>query len=474
MSEVRMTKDEVGGARRQLGIRHWLVIICPLFLAGLVVGLGTRGLLVLVGLLAAVGLLAYPEVSLLLFLTAGTFKAEISRLMPDVPDPTVVLAGIVAAAVLSRLLRTTGSLSKKRAPRAETSDQRPDTAHFVTLAWAYGALLFIVVSSALSLTATDYGRDKALRFATLTTLATVAPYFLIDTETRLARFLIAAVALGGAMTVLGTVTGEGLAAFGATHIATGRVIGLGLIGAGYFFLGVRRRLRRWLVWAPLAGVLLFGFLYSGSRGSLLSLGATLVVIVLLAFAFQRGRRMVLTGLAGCAVLAVVVTASRPEAVEVMNRRLNYVAEGPLTTTAGTRVRLAQAAFETFGANPLTGVGIGGFDLAWSLSDRPRGQYPHNIFLEVASELGVIGLASLVLLILLGFRNAFRAFRVARGESLRAAVLVIAIASYFLVNALFSGDLNDNRMLFAAVGLCVSRLLDVGSPTSRTGRTGGND
>ncbi|MEO0080144.1 MAG: O-antigen ligase family protein [candidate division WOR-3 bacterium] len=405
--------------------------------------LGLKALIATALTLVAIGLLAYPEICLMLFLTAGTFKTEILSLLPAAPDPTAILAVITCLAVVFRILPPAPYLAR--------------TAHRLLpgrLLLPYGLLLLVIIGSALSFTTSEYGRAKAFRFAALTTVATFAPFYLLDTETRLRRFLMTAVGLGIAMTLFGVVTGEGLAAFGSTHIATGRVIGLGLLATLFFlFRDARAAPHRWPIWATLAGILLFGFLYAGSRGSLVSLVITGVVLVITSLFLKRGWRTTAPGLVTIALLLAVVATLKPEAIEVMNTRLAHVTSGPLGSSAGARIGLAKTALETFLANPVIGVGIGGFDLIWSRSEMPRGSYPHNIFLELGSELGLVGIGAFGLLLFPTLVHTFRRLRGAPARGLATPLLVCALLIYFLVNALFSGDLNDNRMLFSAIGLC---------------------
>ncbi len=99
-----------------------------------------------------------------------------------------------------------------------------------------------------------------------------------------------------------------------------------------------------------------------------------------------------------------------------------------------------------------GVGLGGWESAVTTS--MGFAYPHNIFLEVFSEagllLGVIGLVP------------FLVFLVARGSSF------FPIALYFLVVQQVSGDLQDARflLLFSILSYWQTRRLHAESPTMR--------
>src|SRR4029079_19297355 len=84
--------------------------------------------------------------------------------------------------------------------------------------------------------------------------------------------------------------------------------------------------------------------------------------------------------------------------------------------------------------------------------QPIEKYPHNLVLETASELGVVGVLLLVAVVVSAFASLAWAWK-ARDERLRgqvspaAALLVMA-----LVNAGFSGDITANSRIWFFVGL----------------------
>jgi O-antigen ligase len=103
-----------------------------------------------------------------------------------------------------------------------------------------------------------------------------------------------------------------------------------------------------------------------------------------------------------------------------------------------------------------GLGPGGYNLSLGYGDAPRGMYPHNIVLEFAAEYGLLGLAAFLFLCGLALRNAVSALR--RGTDragLVTGALGFAVLVYCLANAIVSGDINDNRLLFTAIGLCAA-------------------
>ncbi len=410
--------------------------------------------IILFALLILVLLLRYPEVCLALFLFSGTFKTEISQLSPWLPDITVTLALILLAGILFNYLK-------------EPSFRNRLILRYRTFGLTFALILLFMTMSAIHTTAENrYALEKTIRFATLTGLATFAPLFIIQNHRQLFRFLIVSVILGALMTFTGQMTSEGLTAFGANHIATGRIIGLGLLtilglmlvrsaGAVSLLLAPSS-----LLYAGLAALLCYGLFASGSRGALVALLVAIATMLLVGSAIKRARKIVLTATLFLIAAVLTITIISPQASATMNQRLATTLAAPLDQTAHTRVIRAQAAMEMFTQRPLTGVGVGGFDLLFNPFESERGDYPHNLFLEVAAEMGIIGLILFTALVFLPIYYALTSFRQTGNWT---TLLVLAVTIYLLVNALFSGDLNDNRLLFTALGLCLTRKIPATSP-----------
>lgn len=396
--------------------------------------LGNVVLAPLLGLALVAALLSYPEIGFALFLTAGSYKEWLAAYLPVPFDVTVALAALLGVAVLLRA----GRGGPAPIPAA--------------LLLGTGLLALTVGLSALG-TDADAGADKAARFVGLTVGSALAAAALLDSEQRVGRFLVACVLLGLAMTLTGRVTSEGMVAMNANHIATGRLLGLGIIGVAW--LAARpgtKPLSRFALLLP-GAALGYGFLYSGSRGAFTALVAAFAITAVTALRLRRARRLVLTAATILALVTAAASVLVPESLAMMNRRLGQV-DARSDSPAGARLSLARDAWDVFTARPLSGAGVGGFGPAARAAEAGRSIYPHNILLEIAAELGLPGIAAFLLLVWLAAGRIRRALTTAGDQRRTALVLVVlAIAGYSLANAMFSGDLNDNRMLFAALGLC---------------------
>lgn len=393
-------------------------------------------------------LLRYPEITLALFLLSGTFKSQFNLMFPQAPDITIVFGLILVAGIIIRLpifIRSLKSFASLR--------QQPTTIKFLL---TFIGLVVMMLFSLFTGNDNHYGLEKTVRFATLTGLALFAPLITIQSQKSLSRFLLTLIAIALSMVAFGQPTSEGLTAFGANHIATGRTIGLGFLSGIYFALRPRSRsVKNILLRAGLMILNLFfgyGVFSSGARGVLIALFSALAFAGLIALSFRRGRTIVLTGAATVTAIVIALSVFAPDAVLTMNRRVNKIISEPIDQTAHTRVIRAEAAITMFRDNPITGIGIGGFDQEFNPYESERGDYPHNLFLEVAAELGLIGLILLVLLLFIPIRHLLTSLTA--GDR-AATLLILTLTFYSLINALFSGDLNDNRFLFTTLGLCLT-------------------
>lgn len=169
------------------------------------------------------------------------------------------------------------------------------------------------------------------------------------------------------------------------------------------------------LWFCTTGVMGFGLLATGSRGSMLGLAVSAAV-----FALFAEHRLLPFGIAAVAALPFAMPAS------LRARFLGALAG----TDSSTRYRMSiyGACFNMIGDNWLTGIGVGAFALFY-----PRYGYAasnsyhaHNLFLQVLLELGVIGFAVFLLLLFTWAQRLYRA--IARDKSPRR----------FLTGVLLSG------------------------------------
>lgn len=252
--------------------------------------------------------------------------------------------------------------------------------------------------------------------------------------------------------IVGLASGSGgrLSSLGGGPNAFSRNCGIALLCLAV--LSNRYRILR----SPVIPVSLFSLtVLSGSRGGMIATTAGVLYYAISARLFTQLRALLSRGpvlVLGCAVALVVVREL--EAFETAQRRLTTVSfggqgdmsVGGLSIYSSGRGALFASAFQRGLANPLAGDGLGSF-MASS-----GGSYPHNIFLELFAEAGLIGVifAIVALWPLASKKN--------RQNPVRLGLVSVALLS--LVAAMFSGDLYDSRnvwlFLLAASSIDTSR------------------
>jgi O-antigen ligase len=199
-----------------------------------------------------------------------------------------------------------------------------------------------------------------------------------------------------------------------------------------------------------------------SRGSWAAFAVTvplLVAFVLGALPPLQRRRMLLR-LAG--VLIVLAALGAP-LLGVAVMRLTEDDQG----AAESRVSLMEVAGEMIRANPLLGVGLGGYEAEMRRYDETADfisehfPYPvHNLFLHVAAEAGIPALACLLLLTAVALGCGWRAWRDETGHALTralAAGLMFGTLAFLLTGLKEPSTLDAGqiRVLFLLCGLLVA-------------------
>jgi O-antigen ligase len=406
--------------------------------AGAAAALGPLALAIPLGIATLAVFLRFPPALLVTYGYVGVFKGE--KVLASLPfDITLVLGLLLAGICLHRALE---------------GRARPVPAPFL------GLLLLIAVMLGVSLTWTpmpEYGTEKLLKFVTFTSLAAVSPFFIMEGRRDLRVLLWATVALalfGGAIALADPGSADsGRIEFGGNEntIFTSRLLCAGalvLLVAPAF--GVPRRLR---IAAPLLGVgLVIVAAGIGSRGPIVALALALACVV--AASAVKSPRQLLSVLVIIAVgIAIFPLIELPE---TSRQRLEQTVNDPVQTLEQDgRSRMYEKAIELARENPVLGFGSGGFFLySYVLMDQEE-KYPHNIFLELAAELGLgppiaLGVAVLFVLLALG-RRAWTA------QSDRDRRLTFVLGGLFLNNLFavqFSGDINDNRVFWATFGVAL--------------------
>jgi O-antigen ligase len=376
------------------------------------------------------------EVVFALFLFSGVYKA--SPHLAWVPVDLTAILAVVSLLVAVGLLAL-GRVEIRSGP--------------LLLVGLFGCFLAYALLTVLWTPSEIYVRDKAFRLASVTTFSLLGCALVVaQSRVRLHRFLAVSLVLA-LVTAAATIYPVALYGpipvrpFGTTYLILGRMIGFGAIVAAWYLLFVSPSLARSLLATVSLAVLGVGLLLLDGRGPLaatvLTIGLLGVVAFPLASLHRRPNRLGSGLLAGVGAATVAVVYG--DSLRVTEKFRETFSDDPDPATAG-RLENWQFAFETW----LSGRTITGHGLAsWGPINDEVVRWPHNVVLELLVELGVVGLLLFSLPVVLGLVLAVSGYRETRDPG---CVVVLALFVYTLLNAQVTGDLNENRFLFAAVGL----------------------
>jgi O-antigen ligase len=386
-------------------------------------------------------LMHYPSVSLGLFSYAYVIRGGL--LLPGGINLTVVFLVATVAGVL-----------------LQVQPGRP--LRFRLTHWDLWVALFtlaVVVGSTYG--DPDFARVKAMRFAVLVSL----PYFLarvvLTEPPQVRRFLtvvfLAAVVVGIVLVatylfptfvpraLLEGTEDAGRGRFSFLEANSIPVATLFMVGAALGLSQIRslERTGKWGMWG-LVVLLIFATMLTGTRGSIV---ATLLVLGLVGTAsFVRSpARATLIAL----LVLGVVLASATQFYRLPNwDRFESLSDISQDQALTTRLDLQAEALAMFSEDPALGLGTGSV----------RNQYPHNIFIEVAAENGLVGLVPLAMLIVLVLGRTRRYMFAQRWMPPEQASMVFAVLLPLiglLMVKQFSFELTTHKDLFVFFALAVN-------------------
>lgn len=401
----------------------------------------------------------YPEIYFALFLTAGIYKADtrlwfIQRLF----DLTIFFLIITIISISLEMFL--GKIKFKIPSRK--------------ILFPYISLIAITLISFIYTKDPQYGLYKLLRFVTLTSAAFFLPFLIFQEEKRIKLFFGIFISLAILMVI--DILSGGLkpytigfkTAFSSNYLAVGRICGTAiLILLFYFILLTRTKLLK-LIFFLTIFFLLIGMLLSGGRGPILALIISILTIFIY-FLIQRRKKFEYFSISNVSYVMIkrkilflipiiiligiyIFIAYKPYFLSTYNRFSILFEKGGKSALA--RVDMFKKSINTITEFPhmVTGLGIGGFSIHYKKYLHLKRIYPHNIFLEIWSELGLFGFIPFCFLLFYAFSFVF--FNIKKKQKLSLGTLNISLLSlviFMLINSSVSGDINDNRLLFTWIG-----------------------
>lgn len=341
-------------------------------------------------------------------------------------------------------------------------------------------LLGVVIAAGLLYSpAPISARTKTLGYIAFNLAPSALVLLLIDTEERLSRLVRAVIVIGLVMAVithLGHDTAEGGAGAGLYNIGEGKhgleIGGARFAGGTWFARRLDLVLISLLILAtfsssklPLLAMVALGpyivylLILSGARGAMAGGAiAFMVVLTLLTVAGRSGRALRST-MIGLLLLVLVIGFGSVRSValtqEVVDRYTALQHPFESDASGADRLQFWRSAWDTFVEHPLFGIGAGGWGMVWNEEDFR--DFPHNIFLEILCEEGLVGGFVFSLFFLGAIRLVWKVMRspfaTPRGRTL--AIWSVGILTFAGLDAQLSGDIQTNDYIWmAAAIICV--------------------
>jgi O-antigen ligase len=401
-------------------------ILAAILLLGAAMVLVTKFPLVLAGALLFVGILK-------------TKAAEGVSLT----DPTFIVLALTTAGILVRLLSL--SETERVSIRQLLAGQSPGIALYLLFLCVLASSYYIYAPSTL------YGIDKVLRMWTINLVLFFSPLLLVKNAKDLRTLVKIFVAMSF---VLAAVTITGLFVFAEEDRGEARTrIGEAwYIGAAILIFLYHRFRGRFGRVAAMLGVPLLAVALAASlaRGPLISLFMVLLLslVVVRSTSAQISKKMICLGVltalsVGAGVLLTIQhlpSVARTFSLKESELTAFLWSEDP-GGTAGMRLAYYKAALKGFEEKPFLGWGTGAWPLYYWHEDKKT--YPHNIFLEIAFEQGLVGLLSLLAFLGAVFRRLFRFLNSEDGRF----TFLFPVVLFSLSVTCFSGDITAKALWF---------------------------
>jgi O-antigen ligase len=250
-------------------------------------------------------------------------------------------------------------------------------------------------------------------------------------------------------------------AFGGNYVIAGRTIGTALIILVFYFLDSTKNKIVKLFYLGLITLMIFGMFITGARAPLMAVGLSLLVVYSMNFIkFLDTKRVSKKAVVKIATLLGIV-------LFLLIRFSNYFStvffrlgllkaqdykESIFLSAISERLELSEYAVNAMFRFPF-GLGFGGFT-QWYNGGNTGIQflYPHNLFLELGAEGGLLGLLAILLLVIKSFFNVLSNSSLFFLQNKPLKDTLLGLLVFMIFNSTVSGELNDDRTLFALIGL----------------------
>ena len=399
-----------------------------------------------------------PAIALMILSLTAIIKGYLINYFPvvEVVDITVIATLIIWLGLVKILLEGNWKIPS-------------EPTFIVYLFLIFGLLLGI---SYMYTASPDYGFRKILRFNTFAVTMFISPLLIIksptDSKRLLSYFYFLLVIIIGIMLLqfvyflkwgdfaIVLAYWNRISIPGANPIQVSRYLAIG--AAMMIALVIRNKPSQSLHYFAILFVILLSIILSGSRGPLVSI---IIGSIVYAILYERKHSSRIFGY-GILAIGTIITLLLvlPES---LTQRFFDISQGSVImtqqgvrriSTIATRYEFWSMSIQAWFSSITSffiGLGAGGFSSLFIWRDWHW--YPHNLFFEIIAELGLIGLIIGVLFIIKSYQIINKGIQ--RGSFTDHSALWVAGTVVMFIAAQFSGDINDNRILWMFIGISIA-------------------
>ena len=414
--------------------------------------------LIPLGLIILWWLINNPAIALMILSLTAIIKGYLLNYFPviEIVDITVIATLIIWLGLVKILLEGNWKLP---------SEQKS----IVYLFLIFGLLLGI---SYIYTVSPDYGFRKILRFNTFAVTMFISPLLIIkspaDSKRLLSYFYFLLVIIIGFMLLqfvyflkwgdfaIVLAYWNRISIPGANPIQVSRYLAIG--AAMMIALLIRNKPSQSLHYFAILFVILLSIILSGSRGPLVSI---IIGSIVYAILYERKHSSRIFGY-GILAIGTIITLLLllPES---LTQRFFDISQGSVImtqqgvrriSTIATRFEFWSMSLQAWFSSITSffiGLGAGSFSSLFIWRDWRW--YPHNLIFEIIAELGLIGLVIGVLFIIKSYQIINKGIQ--RGSFTDHSALWVAGTVVMFIAAQFSGDINDNRILWMFIGISIA-------------------
>ena len=414
--------------------------------------------LIPLGLIILWWLINNPAITLMILSLTAIIKGYLINYFPviEILDITVIATLIIWLGLVKILLEGNWKLPSE--PKS-----------IVYLFLIFGLLLGI---SYIYTASPDYGFRKILRFNTFAVTIFISPLLIIkspaDSKRLLSYFYFLLVIIIGIMLLqfvyflkwgdfaIVLAYWNRISIPGANPIQVSRYLAIG--AAMMIALLIRNNPSQSLHYFAILFVILLSIILSGSRGPLVSI---IIGSIVYAILYERKHSSRIYGY-GILAIGTIITLLLllPES---LTQRFFDISQGSVImtqqgvrriSTIATRFEFWSMSLQAWFSSITSffiGLGAGSFSSLFIWRDWRW--YPHNLFFEIIVELGLIGLVIGILFIIKSYQIINKGIQ--RGSFTDHSALWVAGTVVMFIAAQFSGDINDNRILWMFIGISIA-------------------